>query len=378
MQLQTRSLLAPLAFGLLLAPGTAQKRYVVDAAGGAGSHFRSIHDAIQRAAAGDILIVRKGVYAPFLLRKGLSILGEPGATVRIPSRGEGTWIDRVRGTVRVHGLHFDATDSRTFTPLLHISNCTGRVLLSEVTTNRSSTTYAFGVQLEKCSSVTIDRCTIQHPLILTDAVLNAADTQFKNDATSSNSISAKNSRLVLGRCGASAMWRSLGLAINLTNSHCELRGDGTRSYYGSGASTPIRVDSKSTLVHDPDLRGSSPLASGTGTITARHMAWLSGKGGTLGQPVDLELGSSAGDTFRMFVGVAGARTPVPGLGDVWLDPFAFLKFQSGTQPASGKTAFRRHIPSSPNLLGLPIAYQALNANRTTGLSVSNAVSFVLR
>ena len=59
---------------------TAQT-YVVDAAGGPGSHHVSIAAAIPAVPEGSTLLVRAGTYEPFSSSKGLTILGEPGARI---------------------------------------------------------------------------------------------------------------------------------------------------------------------------------------------------------------------------------------------------------------------------------------------------------
>ncbi len=65
-------------FCLLAAPPSAgAATWVVDASG--GGDFPSIHGAIAAVAAGDVLLVKAGTYAPFTLNKDLSILGDPNA-----------------------------------------------------------------------------------------------------------------------------------------------------------------------------------------------------------------------------------------------------------------------------------------------------------
>ncbi len=61
----------------------AQRTFIVDVNGGAGSHFRSIQPAFDAAAHGDTVLIRRGDYGEFSIRtnKGLRVVGEPGAHI---------------------------------------------------------------------------------------------------------------------------------------------------------------------------------------------------------------------------------------------------------------------------------------------------------
>jgi hypothetical protein len=67
---------------------SAQNVWIVDAAGGRGTHFQDLPAAVAAVADGDILRVRPGIYSPFtMIGKGLRILGEDAATVSIRGAG---------------------------------------------------------------------------------------------------------------------------------------------------------------------------------------------------------------------------------------------------------------------------------------------------
>jgi hypothetical protein len=75
MATQRFALSSTLAVLLLATVGQAGK-IIVDASGGAGSHFTDIPPAIAAAQPGDLILVRIGKYSNSVLDKGLTILGE--------------------------------------------------------------------------------------------------------------------------------------------------------------------------------------------------------------------------------------------------------------------------------------------------------------
>ena len=104
---------------LTFAPAAANT-FVVDAANGPGSQFNEIAVAVAVAAPGDLILVRAGSYAPFVLDKGLSIVADAGADVL----GSVTIQDVASVRAIVTGLDCDA---------LVVSNCARVVLLQDLT-----------------------------------------------------------------------------------------------------------------------------------------------------------------------------------------------------------------------------------------------------
>jgi hypothetical protein len=76
--LSTRTWIRSLFLLLALTLPARATTWIVDIAGGPGSHFSDIPAAIAAAAPGDVILVRGGAYTPFTLSKGLSIIGTPG------------------------------------------------------------------------------------------------------------------------------------------------------------------------------------------------------------------------------------------------------------------------------------------------------------
>src|SRR5688572_32926121 len=78
-----------------LAPAALAHTWIVDQAGGPGSHFTDIPPAIAAASPGDVLIIRAGLYSSYTLDKGLTLLGESVATTKAKYTTGGTWIQNL-------------------------------------------------------------------------------------------------------------------------------------------------------------------------------------------------------------------------------------------------------------------------------------------
>lgn len=108
------ALLASLALGTALQAPTT---WVVDDDGGPGVDFTDLQQAINAAAAGDLILVKPGDYGDFDLGKSLTILGELGVNVGV-------------GTVHDAG-GFTALASFAFVDL-EVRDCSGTVVLDEL------------------------------------------------------------------------------------------------------------------------------------------------------------------------------------------------------------------------------------------------------
>jgi len=108
----------------------------VDDSGGA--QFNSIQAAVDAAAAGDVVIVRAGDYAPFaLLGKGLAILADEGSIVRVIGTDglAHTSIENVPAGERavVRGVSFEPAQLNIAGPLLSVQNSSGVVWIEDAT-----------------------------------------------------------------------------------------------------------------------------------------------------------------------------------------------------------------------------------------------------
>lgn len=108
----------PLALVVLASPAFAST-WIVDANGGPGSQFTDVGAAVVASAAGDVLVVRPGLYAPFTLDRGLSLVGGAGVVVQGP-----VFVIGVPGSERASLVGFQASE-------LVVDACTGPVVVQE-------------------------------------------------------------------------------------------------------------------------------------------------------------------------------------------------------------------------------------------------------
>jgi hypothetical protein len=180
-----RRVFAPLAASLLflLCAGAARAQgalLVVDAAGGAGSAFTSIGAAVDVAADGDVLLVRTGSYAPFILNgKTLIIMAAPGAEVSVTnSVGTGSqpaitvWNIDPNQAVVLEGLSIDGIEGpgTDGSPGLSVSDCGGQVWVQDCEIVGGSDGFwpQSGALVADCDQVMFVNCTVTGSSLLSD------------------------------------------------------------------------------------------------------------------------------------------------------------------------------------------------------------------
>ena len=353
---------------------SGQTRHVVDAAGGAGSQFKQITAAIAAAKDGDFITVRRGDYNTFQLSKSLTILGEPGATIRdLSSPTVGSTLQNITGTATIRGLEFQG-NSNVAIWVLRMKDCSGRVILRDL--NFDSTFSFFPeIAIENCTAVSIDQCTMPVSVSIANTGFTATDSDL------GVALTITESKGTLTRCSAVGISTRIGRgpAILVENSHVELRGDGTALGYNSGLTSlpgTIGITGNSIVVRDPDVRLGSPPSAG-GSLVTLQMPWLRAQGGGLGQTVDLSIGGEPGEPARLFLALPGGPIALPGLGDAWVDPNALFEIARGVLHGTGRLSVQRQVPNTPGLLGLAVTYQSLNTSLTFGPRLTNAVTVVV-
>lgn len=121
-----------LAVSFLALSVPAQATWIVDPSG--AGDFTEIRSAVAAAAPGDRVLVRAGTYAPFVLDRGIQVIGGPNVEVRWT---EVTFFANIMvrdlpagQTAVVRGL---ASDAGFFgLSSLHVLNCAGRVHLDDL------------------------------------------------------------------------------------------------------------------------------------------------------------------------------------------------------------------------------------------------------
>lgn len=131
--------------------------------------FTEIQPAVDAAAPGDSILVEAGTYAPFEIAKPLNVLGAGAESVMIA--GVNT-VDFVAmgvhdigpfSSVVVSGMSFSMAEAVGTTPLLHVYDNEGSVLLHDIETTATFLDWTPGPVLQLTSSdwVTIDQSTIR-------------------------------------------------------------------------------------------------------------------------------------------------------------------------------------------------------------------------
>ena len=321
-----------LALALFASPAAAAT-WVVDAAGGAGSNFRTLAAAETAAAPGDIVIVRPGTYAPFRTAKGISVFGQPGAVVRGLFNLNPL---EVRGLPAGQG--FALFGLRLEMVLVQLADCRGRVLLERI----ESDGY---LRAERCAEVWIDECKItpanQIPLVVNDSAVALADSELTGPIVqawfSLEAISATNSRLSLSRCKlcVCSTFQSTLLSPAIAATNCDLlvTGDGSgylRSRNAQGPGAAIVGSGRLTL--DPRVSLSAAPRGGI-TVTRKTVPTLSATSAKLGSTLTLDAVGGASDSYFLFVSLPFGPITVPSYGDLWM---------SGADPRrSGRVRRRR-------------------------------------
>jgi hypothetical protein len=359
--------------------------WIVDVHNGPGTNFTSLQTAIISAAAGDRLLVRGGNYQPALVDRPLSIVGD-GNVVIVGSGGysPGFLVLPIpeATTLAITGITFAATALTHES--LRINAGAGTVILDRVhSTLLTTLSYSEDVRITRSqfdqgfqpfqSSAAMDRC-----------VVGPLERTFSNSGRAS--LIATSSHLVLNRCqvrGADAYAVNGFLfpataAIDLSASTMVLCDDGSGSIAaGTGGSTPAVLGS-GVLEIDPHAvlvpTGSAPAVSGVVAVT-RIRPSLSVDAGSPGGIVEVDLFGPAGDGYLEAIGLATAPWIDPVLQDrLWLQPT--LLWDIGTFGASSRAHQQIPLPNSQVLIGVSFTWQAVSFGATSGLALSNPVSYV--
>lgn len=147
---------------LLSGMAVANNVIVVDAAGGPGTDYLSVGNAVYYAEDGDTILIKPGVYTgAHINEKSLTLIGDGAER---PSVGVITvWLPDENQQVVLRGLVGDASvfDSQA----LHIQHCLGSVSVEdcvfEVDGNKGQ--HFSSVRIENSEKVTITRCSISGP-----------------------------------------------------------------------------------------------------------------------------------------------------------------------------------------------------------------------
>ncbi len=254
---------------LAAASWLSSQTFVVDAAGGPGSHFRDLPEAVAAVPDGATLRVRPGSYSDFgFAAKGLQILGDGAAAVVVAQRAP----MRIGATgpgqdVVIAGLTFDLRAQPVGTTRwLHFDGIDGALVLDAVVFDVAASagagpgfqgTWQERVAIERCANAHLHRCALRSAagwdagamLAIGPAAqvqLDACDVAGWTGPWAGHAVAVRRSRLVAINC------RLLG-------------GDSLAGYGGVG----LLADGAEVVVLAGDIAGgNAPRGRGGDGVTA--------------------------------------------------------------------------------------------------------------
>lgn len=410
--------ITPLAAFLCAALLPGQKTWIVDTAGGPGSHFNELPRAVAAARHGDRIRIRKGRYASGLsISKGVSILGEAGVVLVLERPFVGypdpLRLERIPKGYRLvlENLTIEnpAPNWHSF-PLLLVRNNQGAIHLENVVIKGylggKGHVQERALDVESGPLVTLNRCTFAGQVWVKQGRLDVVGGTYRG------ANAARGDSLVLGRAGQAAFLVEGAARLDLTqvqafggNGGTEIslrplrsapgirvargqvlvRGAQTRITAGglAVASAPaIEGAVHASLAIDPGVRlapykKNRAIAGFTGVaVQIRSLPSLQAQtAARLGKVFFAEFRSQQGMPYVVFVGRAQASTralgPLSAMPQLLeLDPRLLFPLSHGLQSRSGLSIVALPIPRWAPVSGVPLAIQgfALDAR---GIQASN-------
>lgn len=370
---------------------TAQAQtYVIDAAGGAGSHFTNLGSAIAAVPDGATLLVRAGTYAPFVLDgRSLSILGDPGVVISGPVSIANTLAHQ---PVVLAGLTFTTSTQGAFAHVL-VDDCAGRLVFERITTPVHMVPVPIVVfffqplslRVVRCAQVFVRHSTMSHMAasdsntVIESCLLIGCDAGFSGGypiGATTGLIIAGGSAAIVGTTvirGGGNGTPAAGMEATLADLRIAEGSIETALVPGYAttraiaiASSQVRIDPRVAFV----VAGSTPiLGSATfGPVPAVRNSPTSPGGALRGEVV-----TAVGDLVWLGVSLpVAAPWQVPGLlAPVWLDPATFVLQAVGQQQATAPVAGTIAVPNLGALRGTSLVWQAVVWNGAGGFVVTN-------
>ncbi len=347
-----------LAAVLLLVPVVGQGRtYVVDAKRGRGSQFADLPAAIQAAAHGDRLVVRKGHYSSISLAKGVSIIGEAGVAVGVGSNGS-----------VIGGLPAGKTATLQLLTMaggLSIRRCAGRVVLDRVTSKRP-------IDVEESPIVFLRNCSFSQ------LVANRGGVQVVGGTIGGiyayEPVQLTQSVVGLSGCsvkGSAAMFWTWAAVWMDATSELTITGGANTSIVSGGAGFPNAVVGDGRVIVDPRVTV-RPGYDPTVKVTTRTVPFVKCSAAPLGGQVNVTLSASAGSAYFLAGGVYRFPWRRPAFdGSLFLDPGRSVVVANGVLGVIGRVFVSIPVPKNPALLGMSYAWQGLAGPVAGPLTLSN-------
>jgi hypothetical protein len=385
---------AALLFGGLL-PAQRQT-WIVDAANGAGTHFRDLPPAVAAAAAGDAIRVRPGDYSGITISKALTILGGAGVRLR-PGAGFLHVANLPAGQqVVVNGVHVVQPAS----PGASFTNNQGRILLDRVNIVTNVLIYFTDcrqIELNGCwlrggsvgtpgiAALTVTRSTV----LISSTLVEGPGGIGQGASWGAPAVTAYDSRIYCGHSQLDGGGGNLfgppspaAPGILAYNSNLWIAGapdSRVRAGQISSIAMPAIATGGGTVEIDPRVTltpfSSAPPIYGSASVTYLPLAALKATGAPPGAIVRSELLSRPGDLLVAVVSLASGETPFGASGSLWIDPNRFLLVTSGVQGASGSFPWTVQVPNDAVFQLDGFTQQAISGTLANGFRLSNPASY---
>ncbi|MCA8952338.1 MAG: hypothetical protein KDE27_22705 [Planctomycetes bacterium] len=382
---------------LLLACPTFAQTYVVDVNVGPGFDFQQIRGAIPQVPDGATLLVRSGTYAPFQVDgKAITILAEPGATVRLG----GLFPEPVQF------LNGSPTQRMVLRGIelpwqLVVQNCAGPVHIEDVKIapdslqGSASTPYFLAFRCDQLfvrgleNSGTSD--VIYSDAVFEDCRLSGRDatTMFSSTYTAAPGLVVTDSDVAIVGCdidGGAGLLPGTGPALPpspaLLATGARLRllgptvatagaanGAGTAPALGLQYSSPpmdvptdpqVQLVTAHPTVADPEFQ-----------LDVRPLPHATGQSAGVGATLTASAPGPIGQFVILVVGLPGAPILLPGIDNAfWLDPVVSAWAAVGVPQAGAPLSASATIPNSASFRGLIVGWQSLTQG-PNGLEASN-------
>ncbi len=367
---------------LLAATATAQT-FVVNSAGGAGTHFTNLAVAVNTVPDGSTLLVQPGFYGEFHVQaKSLRILGSAGAVVNHTATQPGSSISQIGANQQVVVQKLQFARAANAPVRLFVGQSAGPVLLDEVVPAQSPLTIA----ITDAQHVQVRSTPLSPPGAAVDAInSNVVVIGGSLGPTTIGGFTANGLRMTGGTvqiadCAVrgAVLFSGFGIPAGIAMQGGDLRLLGLTTITGGVSATP----------------SAAPAISGTGTVratpsvvfaTAAPVAWPAGVVLTTAPMLHLTANRSGAFVSTIVRGTAGELAAIamslpagpvalPGVADaVWLDA-ATLTFP-GVGILSPNLAVPVPIPAGL-LAGTRATFQAVSFDASGALQFSNP-TFVL-
>lgn len=369
---------------LLLVAPLAGQTFVVDVAGGPGSHYTNLATAVSSVPSGATLLVRAGMYQSNLVidNKSLTVLGDPGVVVAGVLSGAAIRNLTPSQQVTIRGLQLAIAWTST---ALEITACAGTVLVDSCSTSAMA---GFGgtLRVVGCSDVRVLDSRFEQQLLAQEpglwcqnSRLVAARSVFTSRGDAPG-VQIESADVELADCavgGKGGYWawpavyvQGLGnlrvLGASLLSTTWSPTSNGGWVVTGPGNA---RIDPSVTLAS-----GGGPPFSVAGNLVVQPMPVLAAATGTIGGLAGASLSAPAGGIGALFVGLPGPPLATPLFADaIMLLPGTELPMALG--PTGPLLVAAYVVPPLPQLLGTRVTWQGITVLAATW-EASNAVTYV--